>query len=273
MATKGPQLGDGSATANPADANRRMSVAPAALNATQVEAQKAQLKELLTACLDEEPKTAITHKIIEQTSKRINIVQASTSSRGAVTVTRTGDRVFEALITSLDDEQEVLLRGGYVKLWGDLSLSIKTQFEMHLDAEIKRGIADHCNQVLGNIILAVDKAEGEIFAAATPIAPTTDSFLSAAEALRWDAAVTSHETLYVELVTLNKRLAAMKKQQDTKFKRCDQLQAAISNFEMVTKEKGKMDEAAAAHKCKADFSDYTPVLTVEYPIPLLALAS
>ena len=48
MATKGPQLGDGSATANPADANRRMSVAPAALNATQIVAQREQLNELLT---------------------------------------------------------------------------------------------------------------------------------------------------------------------------------------------------------------------------------
>ena len=75
---------------------------------------------------------------------------------------------------------------------------------------------------------------------------TADSFLSAAEALRWDQAVDSHENLYVELVTLNKRFAAMKKQQDAKFKRCDQLQAAISNFEMVTHEKGKMDDAAAA---------------------------
>jgi hypothetical protein len=71
------------------------------------------------------------------------------STRGAVTITRTGDKVFEALIASLDDQQKILLRGGYVKLWGDISLGIKAQFEMHLDTELKRGIADHCNQVLG----------------------------------------------------------------------------------------------------------------------------
>ena len=74
MATKGPQLGDGSATANPADANRRMSVAPAALNATQIVAQRAQLNELLTKCLGEEPPPALTRSIIEQTSKKVNVI-------------------------------------------------------------------------------------------------------------------------------------------------------------------------------------------------------
>jgi hypothetical protein len=265
MATKGPQLGDGSATANPADANRRMSVTPATLNADQIAAQRAQLNELLIKCLGEEPPAALTRSIIEQTSKKVNVIQGSTTTtRGVDTITRAGDRVMEALLPSLDDPQTTLLRGGYVKMWGELSQSIKRQYDLHLEAGIKSAIADHCNQVLGQINLAVDKAESEIFASATPTAPTTDSFLSAAEAHRWDAAVTSHETLYVELVTLNKRLAAMKKQQGTKFKRCDQLQAAISNFEMVTKEKGKMDEAVAANKCQADFSNYTPVLTNHY---------
>jgi hypothetical protein len=66
MATPGPQPGKGSATANPADANRRMSVAPAAPDATHIATQRAQLTGLLTECLAEEPKTAITHKIIEQ---------------------------------------------------------------------------------------------------------------------------------------------------------------------------------------------------------------
>ena len=83
---------------------------------------------------------------------------------------------------------------------------------MHLDAEIKRGIQTHCTQVLGAITLALGKVEDEIFAAITPTTPTADSFLSAAEALRWDLAVNPHEKLYVELVTQNKRLAAMKKQ-------------------------------------------------------------
>ena len=85
------------------------------------------------------------------------------------------------------------------------------QFELHLDAEIKRGIADHCNQVLGEITLAVDKVEDELFAAATPTTPTAYSFLSAAEALRWDTAVESHEKLYVELVTRNKSLASARR--------------------------------------------------------------
>jgi hypothetical protein len=51
----------------------------------------------------------------------------------------------------------------------------------------------------------------------------------------------------------------MKKQQDAKFKRCDQLQAAISNFEMVSLEKGKMDDAVTAGTCLADFSNYIPI--------------
>jgi len=33
---------------------------------------------------------------------------------------------------------------------------------------------------------------------------------------------------------------------------------------MVTVKKGKMDEAVTARKCKADFSDYTPVMTAHY---------
>jgi hypothetical protein len=93
-----------------------MSVMPAALDATHIATRRAHLTGLLTACLGEEPKTAITHRVIEQTSKKINVVQASTSTRGAVTITRTGDKVFEALIASLDDQQKILLRGGYVKL-------------------------------------------------------------------------------------------------------------------------------------------------------------
>ena len=83
---------------------------------------------------------------------------------------------------------------------------------MHLNAEIKQGIGDHCTQVLGAITLALGKVEDELFASNQPMTPTADSFLSAAEALRWDQAVDSHEKLYEELVTQNKRLVAMKKQ-------------------------------------------------------------
>ena len=106
MATKGPQLGDGSATANPADANRRMSVAPATLNADQIATQRAQLNELPIKCLGEEPPAALTRSLIEQTSKKVNVIQGSTTTtRGVDTITRAGDRVMEALLPSLDDPQ------------------------------------------------------------------------------------------------------------------------------------------------------------------------
>ena len=61
-------------------------------------------------------------------------------------------------------------------------------------------------------------------------------------------AVVSHEKLYAELVTQNKRLTAMKKQQRVNFARCDQLQAAILNYTMIEHEK-KMDAAVIAGTC------------------------
>jgi hypothetical protein len=41
-------------------------------------------------CLGAELKTAITKKVIDQTSKNITVIQASSTSRAAVTITRTG---------------------------------------------------------------------------------------------------------------------------------------------------------------------------------------
>ena len=246
------------------DGNRRMSVTPAAPTATQIAARSDQLSKLITTCLAEEPQPALISTIVDQTAKKISVVQPTSGSQVTGTITRTADKVYTDLLKRLDSTQEKQLRAGYIELWGIISKDIKSQFQMHLNAEVKQGISAHCTQVLGAITLALGKVEGELFAADQPMTLTADSFLSAAEALRWDQAVDSHENLYVELVTLNKRFAAMKKQQEAKFKRCDQLQAAISNFEMVTLEKGKMDDAVRAGKCQADFSDYVPAMTTHY---------
>ena len=246
------------------DGNRRMSVMPAAPTATQVAARSDQLSKLITTCLAEEPQPALISTIIDQTAKKISVVQPTSGSQVTGTITRTADKVYTDLLKRLDSTQEKQLRAGYIELWGIISKDIKSQFQMHLNAEVKQGIGAHCTQVLGAITLALGKVEGELFAADQPMTLTADSFLSAAEALRWDQAVDSHENLYVELVTLNKRFAAMKKQQDAKFKRCDQLQAAISNFEMVIVEKGKMDDAVTAGTCQADFSNYVPAMTTHY---------
>ena len=246
------------------DGNRRMSVMPAAPTATQVAARSDQLSKLITTCLAEEPQPALISTIVDQTAKKISVVQPTSGSQVTGTITRTADKVYTDLLKRLDSTQERQLRAGYIELWGIISKDIKSQFQMHLNAEVKQGIGAHCTQVLGAITLALGKVEGELFAADQPMTLTADSFLSAAEALRWDKAVDSHENLYVELVTLNKRFAAMKKQQDAKFKRCDQLQAAISNFEMVTVEKGKMDDAVTAGTCQADFSNYVPAMTTHY---------
>ena len=110
-------------------------------------------------------------------------------------------------------------------MWGEISKNIKEQYVQHLGDEIKLGIATHPNQVLGEIILAVGKVENELFAA-TSATQTADSILSAVEARRWDATVVSHKNLNKELVTQNRHLAAMKKQQRGKFARIDQLNAA-----------------------------------------------
>ena len=246
------------------DGNRRMSVMPAAPTATQVAARSDQLSKLITTCLAEEPQPALISTIVDQTAKKISVVQPTSGSQVTGTITRTADKVYTDLLKRLDSTQEKQLRAGYIELWGIISKDIKSQFQMHLNAEVKQGIGAHCTQVLGAITLALGKVEGELFAADQPMTLTADSFLSAAEALRWDKAVDSHENLYVELVTLNKRFAAMKKQQDAKFKRCDQLQAAISNFEMVIVEKGKMDDAVTAGTCQADFSNYVPAMTTHY---------
>ena len=246
------------------DGNRRMSVMPAAPTATQVAARSDQLSKLITTCLAEEPQPALISTIVDQTAKKISVVQPTSGSQVTGTITRTADKVYTDLLKRLDSTQEKQLRAGYIELWGIISKDIKSQFQMHLNAEVKQGIGAHCTQVLGAITLALGKVEGELFAADQPMTLTADSFLSAAEALRWDQAVDSHENLYVELVTLNKRFAAMKKQQDAKFKRCDQLQAAISNFEMVIVEKGKMDDAVTAGTCQADFSNYVPAMTTHY---------
>ena len=246
------------------DGNRRMSVMPAAPTATQVAARSDQLSKLITTCLAEEPLPALISTIVDQTAKKISVVQPTSGSQVTGTITRTADKVYTDLLKRLDSTQERQLRAGYIELWGIISKDIKSQFQMHLNAEVKQGIGAHCTQVLGAITLALGKVEGELFAADQPMTLTADSFLSAAEALRWDQAVDSHENLYVELVTLNKRFAAMKKQQDAKFKRCDQLQAAISNFEMVIVEKGKMDDAVTAGTCQADFSNYVPAMTTHY---------
>ena len=246
------------------DGNRRMSVMPAAPTATQVAARSDQLSKLITTCLAEEPQPALISTIVDQTAKKISVVQPTSGSQVTGTITRTADKVYTDLLKRLDSTQERQLRAGYIELWGIISKDIKSQFQMHLNAEVKQGIGAHCTQVLGAITLALGKVEGELFAADQPMTLTADSFLSAAEALRWDKAVDSHENLYVELVTLNKRFAAMKKQQDAKFKRCDQLQAAISNFEMVIVEKGKMDDAVTAGTCQADFSNYVPAMTTHY---------
>ena len=246
------------------DGNRRMSVMPAAPTATQVAARSDQLSKLITTCLAEEPQPALISTIVDQTAKKISVVQPTSGSQVTGTITRTADKVYTDLLKRLDSTQERQLRAGYIELWGIISKDIKSQFQMHLNAEVKQGIGAHCTQVLGAITLALGKVEGELFAADQPMTLTADSFLSAAEALRWDQAVDSHENLYVELVTLNKRFAAMKKQQDAKFKRCDQLQAAISNFEMVIVEKGKMDDAVTAGTCQADFSNYVPAMTTHY---------
>ena len=246
------------------DGNRRMSVMPAAPTATQVAARSDQLSKLITTCLAEEPQPALISTIVDQTAKKISVVQPTSGSQVTGTITRTADKVYTDLLKRLDSTQERQLRAGYIELWGIISKDIKSQFQMHLNAEVKQGIGAHCTQVLGAITLALGKVEGELFAADQPITLPADSFLSAAEALRWDQAVDSHENLYVELVTLNKRFAAMKKQQDAKFKRCDQLQAAISNFEMVTHEKGKMDDAVTAGTCLSDFSNYKPAMTAHY---------
>ena len=246
------------------DGNRRMSVMPAAPTATQVAARSDQLSKLITTCLAEEPLPALISTIVDQTAKKISVVQPTSGSQVTGTITRTADKVYTDLLKRLDSTQEKQLRAGYIELWGIISKDIKSQFQMHLNAEVKQGIGAHCTQVLGAITLALGKVEGELFAADQPMTLTADSFLSAAEALRWDQAVDSHEHLYEELVTLNKRFAAMKKQQDAKFKRCDQLQAAISNFEMVIVEKGKMDDAVTAGTCQADFSNYVPAMTTHY---------
>ena len=263
MAQQLQQVGGGNKPAK-VDGNRRMSVMPAAPTATQVAARSDQLSKLITTCLAEEPQPALISTIVDQTAKKISVVQPTSGSQVTGTITRTADKVYTDLLKRLDSTQEKQLRAGYIELWGIISKDIKSQFQMHLNAEVKQGIGAHCTQVLGAITLALGKVEGELFAADQPMTLTADSFLSAAEALRWDQAVDSHENLYVELVTLNKRFAAMKKQQDAKFKRCDQLQAAISNFEMVTLEKGKMDDAVTAGTCRADFSDYVPAMTTHY---------
>ena len=263
MAQQLQQVGGGNKPAK-VDGNRRMSVIPAAPTATQVAARSDQLSKLITTCLAEEPQPALISTIVDQTAKKISVVQPTSGSQVTGTITRTADKVYTDLLKRLDSTQEKQLRAGYIELWGIISKDIKSQFQMHLNAEVKQGISAHCTQVLGAITLALGKVEGELFAADQPMTLTADSFLSAAEALRWDQAVDSHENLYVELVTLNKRFAAMKKQQEAKFKRCDQLQAAISNFEMVTLEKGKMDDAVTAGKCRADFSDYVPAMTTHY---------
>ena len=263
MAQQLQQVGGGNKPAK-VDGNRRMSVMPAAPTATQVAARSDQLSKLITTCLAEEPQPALISTIVDQTAKKISVVQPTSGSQVTGTITRTADKVYTDLLKRLDSTQERQLRAGYIELWGIISKDIKSQFQMHLNAEIKQGIGAHCTQVLGAITLALGKVEDELFAADQPMTLTADSFLSAAEALRWDQAVDSHENLYVELVTLNKRFAAMKKQQDAKFKRCDQLQAAISNFEMVTLEKGKMDDAVTAGTCQADFSNYVPAMTTHY---------
>ena len=263
MAQQLQQVGGGNKPAE-VDGNRRMSVMPAAPTATQVAARSDQLSKLITTCLAEEPQPALISTIVDQTAKKISVVQPTSGSQVTGTITRTADKVYTDLLKRLDSTQEKQLRAGYIELWGIISKDIKSQFQMHLNAEVKQGIGAHCTQVLGAITLALGKVEGELFAADQPMTLTADSFLSAAEALRWDQAVDSHENLYVELVTLNKRFAAMKKQQDAKFKRCDQLQAAISNFEMVTLEKGKMDDAVTAGTCQADFSNYVPAMTTHY---------
>ena len=263
MAQQLQQVGGGNKPAK-VDGNRRMSVMPAAPTATQVAARSDQLSKLITTCLAEEPQPALISTIVDQTAKKISVVQPTSGSQVTGTITRTADKVYTDLLKRLDSTQEKQLRAGYIELWGIISKDIKSQFQMHLNAEVKQGIGAHCTQVLGAITLALGKVEGELFAADQPMTLTADSFLSAAEALRWDQAVDSHENLYVELVTLNKRFAAMKKQQDAKFKRCDQLQAAISNFEMVTVEKGKMDDAVTAGTCLADFSNYVPAMTTHY---------
>ena len=263
MAQQLQQVGGGNKPAK-VDGNRRMSVMPAAPTATQVAARSDQLSKLITTCLAEEPQPALISTIVDQTAKKISVVQPTSGSQVTGTITRTADKVYTDLLKRLDSTQEKQLRAGYIELWGIISKDIKSQFQMHLNAEVKQGISAHCTQVLGAITLALGKVEGELFAADQPMTLTADSFLSAAEALRWDQAVDSHENLYVELVTLNKRFAAMKKQQDAKFKRCDQLQAAISNFEMVTVEKGKMDDAVTAGTCLADFSNYVPAMTTHY---------
>ena len=263
MAQQLQQVGGGNKPAK-VDGNRRMSVMPAAPTATQVAARSDQLSKLITTCLAEEPQPALISTIVDQTAKKISVVQPTSGSQVTGTITRTADKVYTDLLKRLDSTQERQLRAGYIELWGIISKDIKSQFQMHLNAEVKQGISAHCTQVLGAITLALGKVEGELFAADQPMTLTADSFLSAAEALRWDQAVDSHENLYVELVTLNKRFAAMKKQQDAKFKRCDQLQAAISNFEMVIVEKGKMDDAVTAGTCLADFSNYVPAMTTHY---------
>ena len=263
MAQQLQQVGGGNKPAK-VDGNRRMSVMPAAPTATQVAARSDQLSKLITTCLAEEPQPALISTIVDQTAKKISVVQPTSGSQVTGTITRTADKVYTDLLKRLDSTQEKQLRAGYIELWGIISKDIKSQFQMHLNAEVKQGISAHCTQVLGAITLALGKVEGELFAADQPMTLTADSFLSAAEALRWDQAVDSHENLYVELVTLNKRFAAMKKQQDAKFKRCDQLQAAISNFEMVTLEKGKMDDAVTAGTCLSDFSNYVPAMTTHY---------
>ena len=73
------------------DGNRRMSVMPAAPTATQVAARSDQLSKLITTCLAEEPQPALISTIVDQTAKKISVVQPTSGSQVTGTITRTAD--------------------------------------------------------------------------------------------------------------------------------------------------------------------------------------
>ena len=102
-------------------ANRRMSVTPAAPTATQVAARSDQLSKLITTCLAEEPQPALISTIVDQTAKKISVVQPTSGSQVTGTITRTADKVYTDLLKRLDSTQERQLRAGYIELWGIIS--------------------------------------------------------------------------------------------------------------------------------------------------------
>ena len=145
---------------------------PVASTATQVAARRDQRSKLSATCLDEKPLRALISTIVDQSAKKISVVQPTSGSQVTGTITRTADKVYTDLLKRLDSTQERQLRAGYIELWGIISKDIKSQFQMHLNAEIKQGIGAHCTQVLGAITLALGKVEDELFAAVQPMTLT-----------------------------------------------------------------------------------------------------